>query len=66
MVVFLWFHTAKVQNNYQLTRNNEQLLGRGNAASTAILHLSYSVEPLWSHCSFGVASVWLRYVFGVI
>ena len=46
MVVFLWFHTAKVQNNYQLTRNNEQLLGRGNAASTAILHLSYSVEPL--------------------
>ena len=28
-----------------------------NVAPTAILRLFYGVEPLWSHCRFGVASV---------
>ena len=36
-----------------------------NAATTAILHLSYSVKPLWSHCGATIASVCVGCVLGV-
>jgi len=28
-------------------------------------HCGATVEPLWSHCSFGMCSVCVRYVFGM-